>query len=139
MPGLGNGAAVRWSGVRSGARPFGLTGHRRRDWLVTTIALAVLYRGVAEVGYALQFAGPGAAIVWLPVGVGIAFLYLGGLQYWPGVLIGDLLANDYAALPLGSAIGQTLGNVLEVLVAAGLLSRLVPRTDPLATVGGVAR
>ena len=32
----------------------------------------------------------------------------------PGVLIGDLLANDYGALPLGSALGQTTGNVLEV-------------------------
>src|SRR6059058_1661923 len=65
------------------------------------LALACLYRGAAEVGFALQFAGPVAAIVWLPVGVGIAFLYLGGLSYWPGVLLGDLLANDYMALPVG--------------------------------------
>ena len=65
------------------------------------VALAVLYRGVAEVGYSLQFAGPVAGIVWLPVGVGVAFLYLCGLRFWPGVLIGDLLANDYGALPLG--------------------------------------
>ena len=125
------------SGVRSG--PFGLVGHPRRQWLVATIALAVLYRGVAEIGYALQFAGPVAAVVWLPVGVGIAFLYLGGLQYWPGVLIGDLLANDYTALPLGSAIGQTCGNVLEVLVATILLRRLVPNGDPLMTVRGLGR
>ena len=67
-----------------------------------------------KIGYVLEFAGPVAAIVWLPVGVGIAFLYLGGLRFWPGVLIGDLLANDYSALPLGSALGQTCGNVLEV-------------------------
>jgi len=45
----------------------------------------------------------------LPVGVGIAFLYLGGIAYWPGVLIGDLLANDYSVLPFGSALGQTCG------------------------------
>ena len=93
----------------------------------------------AQIGYALQFAGPVAAIVWLPVGIGVAFLYLGGLRYWPGVLIGDLLANDYAALPLGSALGQTAGNVLEVLVVTVLLRRLVPRGDPLGSVGGVSR
>jgi integral membrane sensor domain MASE1 len=69
------------------------------------VVLALLYRGVAEIGYSLQFAGPVAAIVWLPVGVGVAFLYLGGLRYWPGIVIGDLLANDYDALPLGSAFG----------------------------------
>ena len=47
----------------------------------------------------MEFAGPVAAIVWLPVGVAIAFLYLGGLGLWPGVLVGDLLVNDYSALP----------------------------------------
>src|SRR5690242_12518435 len=84
----------------------------RRSWWLGVLALVALYRGVAEIGYTLQFAGPVAAIVWLPVGVGIAFLYLGGMSFWPGVLLGDLLANDYAALPLGSAVGQSVGNVL---------------------------
>ena len=46
-------------------------------------------------------------MVWLPAGVGIAVLYLGGLRFWPGILAGDLLANDYSALPWGSALGQT--------------------------------
>jgi signal transduction histidine kinase len=103
------------------------------------IALALLYRGVAQIGYQLQFAGPVAAIVWLPVGIGVAFLYLGGLRFWPGVLVGDLLANDYAALPLGSALGQTAGNVLEVVVMTMLLRRLVPSGDPLGSIRGVMR
>ena len=110
----------------------------RVRYVLGIIALGVLYRGVAQIGYELQFAGPVAAIVWLPVGVGIAFLYLGGLRFWPGVLVGDLLANDYGALPLGSAIAQTCGNVLEVVTATVLLYRLLPRRDPLGTVGAVA-
>ena len=69
--------------------------------------LAALYYGSAQIGINLNFVGPVAAIVWPPVGVGIAFLYLRGLSFWPGVLVGDLLANDYSALPLGSAPGQT--------------------------------
>ena len=88
--------------------------------------LAAAYYGAAQLGYALEFAGPVAAIVWLPVGVGIAVLYLGGLGCGRASLIGDLLANDYRALPLGSALGQTCGNVLEVLVAALLLRRARP-------------
>src|SRR2546430_7823423 len=88
-------------------------------------------------GYLLEFAGPVAAILWLPVGVGIAFLYLGGLRYWPGVLIGDLFANNYMALPVGAALGQTCGNMLEVLLATVLLRRLVRRGSPLDSVGGV--
>jgi len=100
-------------------------------------ALAALYRSAAEVGYALQFAGPVAAIVWLPVGVGMAFLYLAGPRFWPGVLIGDLLANDYGALPLGTAVAQTCGNVLEVLAAVVLLRRLTRGAHPLRSVRGL--
>src|SRR5258707_3964188 len=99
------------------------------------VALTALYYAAAKVGFALEFAGPVAAIVWLPVGVAISFLCLGGLRFWPGVLIGDLLANNYSALPLGSALGQTVGNMLEVLVAALLIRRLVSRASPLCSLG----
>jgi signal transduction histidine kinase len=142
MPGLGLAQDAVSSQARLRAwrtRLTSLTAAPRAQYVLAVVALAVLYRGVAQIGYALQFAGPVAAIVWLPVGVGIAFLYLGGMRYWPGVLIGDLLANDYAALPLGSALGQTSGNVLEILVATLLLRRLVPRGDPLGSVADLAR
>ena len=39
------------------------------------------------------------------------------------MLVGDLLVNDYSALPIGSAVGQTFGNLLEVLVATLLMRR----------------
>jgi signal transduction histidine kinase len=99
--------------------------------------LVGVYYGSAKLGYVLNFAGPVAAIVWLPVGVAIAFLSIRGLALWPGVLIGDLLANDYSALPVGAALGQTCGNMLEVLVAAVLLRRLMQRGSPLRSIAGV--
>ncbi len=105
--------------------------------LVAAAALAAVYYGSAKIGYQLEFTGPVAAIVWLPVGIGIAFLYLGGLQLWPGVVIGDLLANNYSALPIGSALGQTVGNTLEVVVGALLIRRIARRGEPLASVGNV--
>ncbi len=95
------------------------------------------YNGAAQLSYALEFAGPVASIVWLPVGVGIAFLYFGGLGLAPGVLVGDLLANDYSTLPVGSALGQTFGNVLEVVIAVVLLRRLARRGSPLDSLAGV--
>jgi signal transduction histidine kinase len=100
-------------------------------------ALAGSYYGAAQIGYELKFTGAVAAIVWLPVGVGIAFLYLGGLSLWPGVVLGDLLANQYSTLPVGSAIGQTIGNTLEVVVAAYLIRKLVRSGRPLDSVAGV--
>jgi signal transduction histidine kinase len=107
-------------------------------YLLGLAALVAAYYGSAHLGYAFRFAGPVAAIVWLPTGVGIAFLYLGGLALWPGVLIGDLIVNNYSALPVGSAIGQSVGNVLEIVVAVVILRRLKPTGQPLATVPGLA-
>ena len=107
-------------------------------YLFRIAALAALYYGSARLGFALEFAGPVAAIVWLPVGVGIASLYLFGLRLWPGVLIGDLLANNYGAIPLAVNLGQTAGNLLEIVVATILLRRLTRGRPPLATVGNLA-
>ncbi len=104
-----------------------------RGYVPWLILLVAAYYGAAHIGYALAFAGPVAAILWPPVGVAVAFLYLAGLRFWPGVVVGDLLVNNYSALPLGSAIGQTAGNLLEVLLAVVLMRRLV-RGSPLDSV-----
>ena len=103
------------------------------------LALVAVYYGAAHLGYAFEFAGPVAAIVWLPVGVAIAFLYLGRLRLWPGVLAGDLLVNNYSALPVGSALGQTFGNMLEVLLAALLMRRLIQVGTPIGSVRNLTR
>ena len=113
---------------------------RREDafrWLCEVGFLAALYYGSAKLGYELGFSGPVAAIVWLPVGVGISYLYLRGLAFWPGILLGDLLANDYTRLPVGSALGQTVGNVLEVVLAAYLLRRAARSGDLLDRLDGL--
>jgi signal transduction histidine kinase len=101
--------------------------------------LAGAYYLAAKLSYELGFAGPVAAIVWLPAGVAVAFLCIAGPRFWPGVLIGDLFANDYSALPLGSALGQTAGNMLEVLVAALLICRLSARGSPLESLTNLGR
>jgi signal transduction histidine kinase len=114
-------------------------GGPRARYVLAIVALALVYDGAARAGDALDVTGPVASIMWLPVGVGIAVLYLGGWRYWPGVLIGDLLANGYDTLPLGSALGQTAGNLLEVLIAVWLLHALVGDRTPLDTIDDFGR
>jgi len=111
--------------------------HSPARFALGVVGLGGLYYVAAKAGYLLEFSGPVAAIVWLPMGIGVSFLYLGGIAYWPGLVLGDLLANDYSLLPLGSALGQTCGNVLEVVLATLLLRRLVRYGSPLASVRGV--
>jgi signal transduction histidine kinase len=105
-------------------------------YVLGVVLLAAGYYGVGQASLALQYTGPVAAI-WLPVGVGVAALYLGGLRFWPGILIGDLALAD-SAQPLGSALGLTLGNMADVFVITLLLRRLLgPRgaLDRLERVG----
>jgi signal transduction histidine kinase len=109
-----------------------------RSHLWGVVLLALLYYGAAKFGYVFGFSGPIAAIVWLPVGVGAAFLTIGGLSYWPGALIGDLLANPYSAIPVAGAIGQTVGNLLEVIVIAAVVRQVMRRWSPLESLSGVA-
>jgi len=110
----------------------------RHSYAAQTVLLVAAYYAAAHIGYAFRFSGPVASIVWLPVGVGIAGLYLFGLRLWPAVVIGDLLVNNYAKLPVGAAVGQSFGNLLEVLIGAALLRRFVSRRAPLDTATGVA-
>src|SRR3954451_8068136 len=141
MPGIASSVRARLSATADTPHPGALP---RPTWsglrpLLATVALAAVYYAAAKIGYALEFAGPVAAVLWLPAGGGIAFLSVGGLQLWPGVLLGDLLVNDYSALPLGSALGQTAGNVLEVLLAAWLIRRAMKHGPPLAGLSGLVR
>src|SRR6202012_4800145 len=132
----------RWALVRPRRSPAlapwaNRLGAARRAYVLQFAALVAAYYAAAHLGYALTFSGPVASFVWLPAGIGIAFLYLLGPRLWPAVVVGDLLVNAYSAGPIGSPGGPTFGNLVEVLVAALLLRSLARRRDPLGSAGGV--
>jgi signal transduction histidine kinase len=94
-------------------------------------------------GEALLLTG-GVGAFWPATGVGIAVLYVGGLRWWPGILLGDLLASIVdlpgARQPLGIALADTAGHLARAIVAVLILQRLVGRRaamDRLAHVGAV--
>jgi signal transduction histidine kinase len=105
------------------------------------VALAAAYYATAKVGQALRYTGSVAA-VWPPVGLGIGALYLFGLRWWPGILIGELAVNiellvGPGALPVVSVVGQQVGNMAEILVGAILLRRLLGPRAALDRAGEV--
>jgi signal transduction histidine kinase len=81
---------------------------------------------------------------WPATGVGIALLYVGGLRWWPAVLLGDLFGTIVdlpgSRQPLAIALADTGGHVARAVVATILLQRLVGRRaamDRLEQVGAV--
>jgi signal transduction histidine kinase len=103
------------------------------------VVIAIGYDVFAQGGEALLLTGPAGAF-WPATGLGIAVLYLGGLRWWPGVLLGDLLSREWAELPFGTALAESAGNMTRAVVAAIILRRLIgPRAgmDRLSHVGAV--
>jgi signal transduction histidine kinase len=92
-------------------------------YVAGVLLLAAIYLAAGRASLALQYTGPVAAI-WLPVGVGASTLYLAGLRWVPGVLVGDLVLADFSQ-PLGTLLGITAGNMADIVVIALLLRRLL--------------
>jgi signal transduction histidine kinase len=92
------------------------------------VAVAAGYYAFAVGGKALLLTGPAGAF-WPAAGLAIAVLYLGGLRWWPGVLLGDVgsLVGDMVSLavPPGTALAQAAGDMAGIVVAVLILRRLV--------------
>jgi signal transduction histidine kinase len=86
-------------------------------------AVGAVYWLAAKAGLQLAYLHGTVTALWPPVGIGMAVLVLYGPRLWPGIVLGDLAVADYST-PIGTVLGQTVGNTLEVLIAAILFSRL---------------
>jgi signal transduction histidine kinase len=108
------------------------------------VLLAAAYYGAAKLGQTLRYTASVSAI-WPPAGLGIAALYLWGIRWWPGVLLGEIVVNGALLLedgtfPIGSLLGQQTGNMAEIIVGALLLRRLIGPSaamDRVEQVGGM--
>ncbi|UGS36777.1 MASE1 domain-containing protein [Capillimicrobium parvum] len=96
---------------------------RAASYVVGVVLLGGAYYAAAKIGLRLAYLDGAVTALWPPVGVGMAALVLFGPRLWPGVVLGDLLVADLSS-PLGTVIGQTAGNTLEVLAGALLLRHL---------------
>ncbi len=97
------------------------------------------YYAFAKGGEALLLTGPAGAF-WPATGLGIVVLYLGGLRWWPGVLLGELLSRPFAQIGLAPAVAEASANTARALLAVLILQRLVGRRaamDRLEQVGAV--
>src|SRR5687767_3858868 len=87
--------------------------------------LVVAYVASALLGLSIDAYGGFAALVWPPTGIALAALLLGGFRLWPGVFLGAGIANLLVGAPAHVALVLGVGNTLEAVVAAVLLTRVV--------------
>lgn len=60
--------------------------------------------------------------MWVSTGLALPVLLIGGLRYWPGILIGTMLGGIGIDSTPGQLLGVGIGNTLGALAAVGYLT-----------------
>jgi len=84
--------------------------------------LVLLYALMAKLSLGFSALAGSVALFWLPGGLALGALLIGGARYWPGVLLGATLAHLGQPWPVPLLIG--VGNSAEVLLCLWLLTRM---------------
>ena len=107
---------------RTSERAMVLRGSLPRRLLLLTL-LAGVYFAVAKSSLSFASINASASAVWPPTGITLAAFLLLGYDIWPAVLIGAFLANLATQGSVATSIGIGIGNTLEGLLGAYLVSR----------------
>src|SRR5215470_15057288 len=98
--------------------------HNRSRTLVY-VTLAALYAVAAKAGFMMALTAEQVTLVWPPTGLSLAALVVLGVEVWPGVFLGALIANVTNHEPAVVAFGVASGNTLEAVSAAYIVRRIV--------------
>lgn len=98
-------------------------------YVMQVITLFLVYFFTAELGLSLDAVNRFATLVWVPTGISLAALFLGGFRLWPGIAIAAFLVNYVTGASFVAALGIAVGNTLEALIGAYLLKRMEIRSS----------
>jgi diguanylate cyclase (GGDEF)-like protein len=93
-----------------------------RYW-VRFLGVAVAYVVACKLGLALAYLNASVTAVWPGTGIAIGALLLFGSRFWPAVLAGAVIVNFGTTGNVFAAVGISLGNTLEAVVANHLINR----------------
>lgn len=97
--------------------------------ILLNLLLAAIYLSTAKIGLQFAYAHEMATLIWMPTGISLAAVLLGGYGLLPGVALGAFLTVATADVPLWVAGATAVGNTLEAFVGAFTLRRYA-RFDP---------
>jgi diguanylate cyclase (GGDEF)-like protein len=109
---------------------------RRLRYPLAVLLVAVAYYLAARGALGLGVLPGNIAPVWPATGIAVGALVLGGRRLWPGVFLGEVLANA-GQVPWVSVFGMAAGDAFEAAAGAWLLTGLcrLRSLDRVADVG----
>jgi diguanylate cyclase (GGDEF)-like protein len=87
------------------------------------LALTVVYLVAGKLGLRLAFVHASVTAVWAPTGISLAAFLTLGYEVWPAVLLAAFLVNLTTAGSVATSIGIAIGNTVEGVVGAYLVTR----------------
>ncbi|MGZ3333053.1 MAG: MASE1 domain-containing protein [Gemmatimonadaceae bacterium] len=84
--------------------------------------LAAVYLLAGRIGFMVSAVDPIVSSVWPPSGIALAAMLLMGPRFWPGIVIGGFILNLTGTIAPIPALVIAVGNTLEALLAARLLT-----------------
>ena len=94
-----------------------------RQNLLWNAGVCFLYLATAKLGLKYTIIGQTVTLLWLPSGIALVAVLIGGYRLWPGIALGALIANAGTGVPVITLSVITLGDTLEPLIGALLLRR----------------
>jgi len=92
--------------------------------VLVNLILAALYVGAAKLGLQFAFVQGNATLIWIPTGLSLAAVLLGGYVLLPGVALGAFVTVATTPVPLWVAFAASIGNTLEAFLGAFLLKQV---------------
>lgn len=91
--------------------------------LLPYAVVALAYFLAARFGLALAMIEEHTSPVWIPTGIAIGALLIGGIRLWPAIFVGALVSNLWMGGNPFIAMGIAAANTLEAVVATYLVNR----------------
>ncbi len=96
--------------------------YSRADW-PKLAGLALLYSLAGKFSLSIAALAGSIALLWIPSGLALALLLIGGKKYWPAIFVGASALVYTRGQPLALALLIGFGNLLEALFGYWLLTR----------------
>lgn len=88
---------------------------QRRELLSWTL-LFCAFLITAKVGQLLYRSGSAPTLIWPPVGIALAAIYLRGYRMWTAIALASIIANVSAGAAFITIVGSAVGNTIQPLL-----------------------
>lgn len=95
-----------------------------RQRALQVLLFGLVYGAAGRVGLDFSSVAPNVTLIWPPTGISLFVVLRWGPGLWPGIVLGDLIANAGTGASLPATLGISAGNIAQTLLCLWALRRV---------------